>query len=58
VPLETTRLIGYRCKHRNMCSQVLLIARTIFMHAFYSYSDFMSVGMNGSLIQKLLEREL
>ena len=41
-----------------MCSQVLLIARTIFMHAFYSYSDFMSVGMNGSLIQKLLEKEL
>ena len=28
------------------------------MHAFYSYSDFMSVGMNGSLIQKLLEKEL
>ena len=49
MPSETTRLIGCRSKHRNMCSRALLIARTIFIYAFYSYSSFMLVGMNGSL---------
>lgn len=55
MPSETTRLIGCRSKHRNMCSRALLIARTVFIYAFYFYLKLYACWYEWKCWNNLLE---